>query len=104
MLSMQIAVDCRFDRATLDVETVRYFFDDEDTRDALDDESVNRVPPALLRHLGFFSIRSTALGTERFPSLSVFKSFETLRGFRERRALARLRFEIRRLCAGAAIV
>jgi len=54
LLSMQIAVDCRFDRATLDVETVRYFFDDDDTRDPLDDEAVNRVPTSLLRNLGFF--------------------------------------------------
>ena len=40
-------------------------------------------------------------GTRR---VSVFKCFETLSGFSRTEALARLLFQIRRLCAGTAIV
>ena len=36
--------------------------------------------------------------------VSVFKCFETLSGFSRTEALARLLFQIRRLCAGTAIV
>jgi len=54
VLCLQIAADCRFDRDTLEVEIIRFFYDDDDTRDPFDDESVNRVPASLVKTIGFF--------------------------------------------------
>lgn len=54
VLCLQIAADCRFDRHSLEVDVVRYFYDDDDTRDPFDDESVTRLPGNAVREIGFF--------------------------------------------------
>lgn len=53
-LAVQIAVDARFDHAALDVETIRYFFDDEETGDPFDDEAVTRLRKSHITDLGYF--------------------------------------------------
>jgi putative ATP-dependent endonuclease of OLD family len=54
-LACQIGFAARFDRPSLEVDTVRYFVDDADV-DIFVDESYLAVPSRLLRELGFFLI------------------------------------------------
>ena len=55
LLACQIGFAARFDRESLDVETVRYFADDE-SFDAFDEETAVPVPTKLIREIGFFLI------------------------------------------------
>ena len=57
-LACQIAFAARFDRESLEVETARYFCDDEET-DVFEQEDFVRVPQKLIRDLGFFLIPAT---------------------------------------------
>ncbi len=54
-LACQIALAGRFDRESLEVETARYFHDDEAT-DVFAEEGFVPVPAALIRDIGFFLI------------------------------------------------
>jgi len=72
-LAVQVALDARFDHESLDVETVRYFFDATDTGDPFDEESVSPLPSHLIRGLGFFLVpasrswdRMISFGSELF--------------------------------------
>lgn len=54
-LSVNVGFAARFDRDELEVATVRYFHDDDDTVDPFaDDGAVVPVPPRLLNELGFY--------------------------------------------------
>lgn len=54
-LSVNVGFAARFDRDELEVATVRYFHDDDDTVDPFaDDGGVVPVPPRLLNDLGFY--------------------------------------------------
>lgn len=73
LLAVQIALDARFDAESLEVETIRYFYDAEDTGDPFDDESVSALPGYLIRDLGFFLVpasrswdRMMSFGSELF--------------------------------------
>ena len=54
-LACQIGFAARFDGESLDVETVRYFVDDEPF-DAFEEETAVSVPTKLIREVGFFLI------------------------------------------------
>lgn len=54
-LACQVGFAARFDRTSLEVETVRYFVDDEDF-DVFEDEAYQGIPSRLLRELGFFFV------------------------------------------------
>ena len=71
-LACQIAFAARFDRDSLEVETARYFHDD-DNIDVFAEESYVSVPAQLLRDVGFFLIpasrswdRMLSFGSELF--------------------------------------
>jgi hypothetical protein len=56
-LACQLAFSARFDRETLEVETVRYFYDDAADIDPFDENSgVTPVPSQLIKELGFFLV------------------------------------------------
>jgi putative ATP-dependent endonuclease of OLD family len=56
-LACQIAFTARFDQETLEVETVRYFYDDEADDDPFSEETtVSPFPMALIKELGFFLV------------------------------------------------
>jgi putative ATP-dependent endonuclease of OLD family len=55
-LAVEIAFAARFDHATLEVERMRYFHDDDDMIDPFSDEGVNLVPGRLTATLGYFVV------------------------------------------------
>ena len=55
-LCVQIGFCARFDRCELEVETVRYFHDDDAVLDPFDEDVVQTIPKQLLTELGFFLI------------------------------------------------
>lgn len=72
-LACQIAFSARFDRPSLEVETMRYFHDDDAVVDPFVDEVVTPVPGSLIRDLGFFLVpasrtwdRVVSFGSELF--------------------------------------
>jgi putative ATP-dependent endonuclease of OLD family len=72
-LACQIAFAARFDRDDLNVETARYFYDDDDAGDVFDPDVVRHVPSALIREMGFFLVptnrtwdRTISFGSELF--------------------------------------
>jgi putative ATP-dependent endonuclease of the OLD family len=72
-LACQIGVTARFDRDDLAVDLIRYFHDDDDVGDVFDGEVVRRVPPQLIRDIGFFLVpanrtwdRTISFGSELF--------------------------------------
>lgn len=72
-LAVQVALDARFNAETLEVETIRYFYDSDDTGDPFDEESVTTLPSYLVRDLGFFLVpasrswdRMMSFGSELF--------------------------------------
>ncbi len=74
LLICQIAFCARFDKASLEVETIRYFLDDAGQEDPFaDDASVTQVPISLVKELGFFLVpasrtwdRMFSFGSELF--------------------------------------
>jgi putative ATP-dependent endonuclease of OLD family len=72
-LACQIGVAARFDRDDLAVDLIRYFHDDDDVGDVFDGDVVRRVPPQLIRDIGFFLVptnrtwdRTISFGSELF--------------------------------------
>lgn len=72
-LACQVAFCARFDRPSLEVETLRYFHDDDMREDPFLDELVTPIPQRLIRELGFFLIpasrtwdRMISFGSELF--------------------------------------
>jgi putative ATP-dependent endonuclease of the OLD family len=55
-LTVQVGLCSRFDRSELNVETIRYFHDDDAVVDPFDEEVVQTVPPRLLAEIGFFLV------------------------------------------------
>lgn len=95
-LAVQIAFDARFDAASLEVETIRYFYDSSSTGDPFDEENVSILSGHLIRELGFFLVpasrswdRMISFGSELFrrvinymsgkPSATVLKIRDELR-------------------------
>ncbi|KCZ48464.1 ATP-dependent endonuclease [Hyphomonas sp. CY54-11-8] len=74
LLVCQVAFEARFDHASLDVESIRYFVDDEAATDPFaDDASVTQIPLSLVKDLGFFLVpasrtwdRMISFGSELF--------------------------------------
>lgn len=71
-LACEIVFAARFDSETLEVETARYFNDNDDI-DVFAEDSYVRVPPKLIRDLGFFLVpasrswdRMLSFGSELF--------------------------------------
>jgi predicted ATPase len=72
-LACQIGFCGRFDRSELEVETVRYFHDDDTIGDVFLDEAHIGVPGRLIREIGFFLVpasrtwdRTVSFGSELF--------------------------------------
>jgi hypothetical protein len=72
-LCCQIAFAARFDRPSLEVETARYFHDDDAANDIFADDIWTPVPAALIREIGFFLVpasrtwdRIISFGSELF--------------------------------------
>jgi len=72
-LACQIGFCARFDRPELEVETVRYFHDDDTIGDVFIDEARVAVPGRLIRDVGFFLVpasrtwdRVVSFGSELF--------------------------------------
>ncbi|HWK65697.1 MAG TPA: AAA family ATPase [Rhizobiaceae bacterium] len=72
-LACQIAFSARFHRPSLEVETLRYFHDDDSVGDVFDDEMATPLPARLIRELGFFFVpaartwdRTVSFGSELF--------------------------------------
>ena len=73
-LVCQIAFCARFDHASLEVESIRYFLDDVEQGDPFaDDTSITQIPIALIKELGFFLVpasrtwdRMISFGSELF--------------------------------------
>lgn len=72
-LACQIGLAARFDRDDLAVEVIRYFHDDDDVGDVFDAEVVKRIPPQIIREIGFFLVpanrtwdRTISFGSELF--------------------------------------
>lgn len=72
-LACQIAFSARFDQPSLEVETLRYFYDDDDVIDPFVDEVVTPIPGRLIREVGFFLVpasrtwdRVISFGSELF--------------------------------------
>lgn len=72
-LACQIGFCARFDRPSLEVETIRYFHDDDAVADAFVDELWTAVPARLIREVGFFLVpasrtwdRVVSFGSELF--------------------------------------
>nr|WP_047168976.1 AAA family ATPase [Sphingomonas sp. Y57] len=95
-LACQIAFSARFHRPSLEVETLRYFHDDDSVGDVFDDETATPLPARLIRELGFFFVpaartwdRTVSFGSELFrrvvaagdgqPSESVLAERDRLR-------------------------
>ncbi|ADG11001.1 DUF2813 domain-containing protein [Caulobacter segnis] len=95
-LACQIGFQARFDRAELEVETLRYFHDDDAVGDLFVDESPPLVPSRLIRDVGYFLVpasrtwdRVVSFGSELFrrviasadgqPSESVLAERDRLR-------------------------
>ena len=95
-LACQIAFSARFHRPSLEVETLRYFHDDDSVGDVFDDETAAPLPARLIRELGFFFVpaartwdRTVSFGSELFrrvvaagdgqPSESVLAERDRLR-------------------------
>lgn len=95
-LACQIAFSARFHRPSLEVETLRYFHDDDSMGDVFDDETATPFPARLIRELGFFFVpaartwdRTVSFGSELFrrviaasdgqPSESVLAERDRLR-------------------------
>lgn len=95
-LACQVAFAARFDRPSLEVETLRYFHDDDAGGDVFDDESAVAFPNRLTREIGFFLVpaartwdRTVSFGSELFrrvlaagdgqPSESVLSERDRLR-------------------------
>jgi putative ATP-dependent endonuclease of OLD family len=95
-LACQIAFSARFHRPSLEMETVRYFHDDDSVGDVFDDETATPLPARLIRELGFFFVpaartwdRTVSFGSELFrrvvaagdgqPSESVLAERDRLR-------------------------
>jgi energy-coupling factor transporter ATP-binding protein EcfA2 len=55
-LTVQVGLSARFDRGELNVETIRYFHDDDAVVDPFDEEVVQIVPARLLSEVGFFLV------------------------------------------------
>lgn len=55
-LACQIGFSAFFDRTSLEVETARYFHDDDGIGDVFDDETTASVPARLIREVGFFLV------------------------------------------------
>jgi putative ATP-dependent endonuclease of OLD family len=55
-LACQIGFLARFDRAELEVETLRYFHDDDAIGDLFVDETATLVPSRLIRDIGYFLV------------------------------------------------
>lgn len=73
LLACRIALCARFDREALEVETARYFYDDDDEIDVFAEEGHVAVPAKLIRDIGFFLIpasrswdRMLSFGSELF--------------------------------------
>ncbi len=58
-LACQIAFAARFDRPSLEVETIRYFYDDDEMGDVFNDELSTTFPARLIREVGFFLVPAT---------------------------------------------
>ncbi|MFN3521001.1 MAG: ATP-dependent nuclease [Phenylobacterium sp.] len=72
-LACQIGFLARFDRNELEVETLRYFHDDDAVGDLFVDESATLVPSRLIRDIGYFLVpasrtwdRVVSFGSELF--------------------------------------
>lgn len=95
-LACQISFAARFHRPSLEVETLRYFHDDDSVGDVFDDETATPLPARLIRELGFFFVpaartwdRTVSFGSELFrrvvaagdgqPSESVLAERDRLR-------------------------
>jgi predicted ATPase len=72
-LACQVAFAARFHRPSLEVETFRYFHDDDAMGDVFAEESVTPFPTRLLREIGFFFVpasrtwdRTVSFGSELF--------------------------------------
>lgn len=60
-LVCEIGFQARFDYGSLEVETIRYFYDDATNDDVFVDDSVVTVPIGLVRDIGLFLIPATRL-------------------------------------------
>ncbi|WP_202617665.1 ATP-dependent nuclease [Burkholderia thailandensis] len=95
-LACQIGFCARFDQPELEVETARYFHDDDVVGDVFADEAPVAVPGRLIRDIGFFLVpasrswdRIVSFGSELFrrvvasaggqPATSVLKERDRLR-------------------------
>ncbi|MDT7529061.1 AAA family ATPase [Sphingopyxis sp. SE2] len=95
-LACQVAFSARFHRPGLEVETIRYFYDDEAMGDVFVEESAILFPARLVREMGFFLVpasrtwdRTISFGSELFrkvvaagggqPSESVLSERDRLR-------------------------
>lgn len=95
-LACQVAFAARFDRPSLEVQTQRYFHDDDAVGDVFTDESATALSPRLIRDIGFFLVpasrtwdRTVSFGSELFrrvvaagqgqPSESVLSERDRLR-------------------------
>ncbi len=95
-LACQVAFAARFHRPSLEVETIRYFYDDEALGDVFVEENVTLFPARLVRDMGFFLVpasrtwdRTISFGSELFrkvvaagdgqPSESVLTERDRLR-------------------------
>lgn len=58
-LCCQIAVQAYFDRLSLTVEVVRYFYDHDGAVDPFDEDSPVAVPHRLIQYFGFFLVRAS---------------------------------------------
>ena len=59
LLATQIGFAARFDRDSLEVETVRYFHDDDTITDPFSEDQCVSVPLKLIKELGFFLISAS---------------------------------------------
>lgn len=95
-LACQVAFAARFDRPSLEVETARYFHDDDTVSDVFTDEAATPFPTQLIRDIGLFFVpatrtwdRTLSFGSELFrrvvatgdgqPSKSVLQERDRLR-------------------------
>lgn len=72
-LACQVAFAARFHRPSLEVETIRYFHDDDAMGDVFAEESATLFPARLIRDIGFFLVpasrtwdRTISFGSELF--------------------------------------
>jgi len=72
-LACQLGFCARFDRPSLDVETIRYFHDDDSVLDVFLEDVATPVPNRLIRDIGFFLVpagrtwdRVVSFGSELF--------------------------------------